>query len=311
MRRSGRYHRFGGAASLAVLGLAAFVGGFGVAAVLALVLASSNGARSDEPTVMVSIAPLRGLVEPLAEAAGLRTELLVPASAGAHSTELPPSKIAALTNAELVVGVGAGLEPTIGPFAPAAEADADRLVLLANATDEPSRDAHMWLDPVRAHELVRAVAERLTAQTPVERHDAIAAARDELLERIDALHGELAACVEGVEDPMLVVSRPAFGVLASRYGVRQGALRTHCEGEVSPALVERAIAELRGAARPVMFRSPGEANETLERIASTTGAQTQVLDPIGNGDWFAMMESNLASWKRAFAGDGSEHAGAP
>ena len=37
-------------------------------------------------------------------------------------------------------------------------------------------------------------------------------------------------------------------------------------------------------------------------VAESTGVEVRKLDPLGGGDWFAMMEENLAELRRALGG---------
>src|SRR5262249_16988006 len=60
----------------------------------------------------VSIAPLRGLIEPLLPP-GSKVELLVPAGVSEHGYEIPPARLASMAKADLLVYVGMGMEPQI------------------------------------------------------------------------------------------------------------------------------------------------------------------------------------------------------
>lgn len=62
--------------------------------------------------VVVSLPPLRGLVEGLLPK-GSRVGVLVPVGASEHAFEIPPSRLAEMSKADLVVTVGMGLEPQV------------------------------------------------------------------------------------------------------------------------------------------------------------------------------------------------------
>lgn len=74
--------------------------------------------------VVVSIAPLRGLIEPLLPP-GSTVDLLIPPGVSEHGYEIPPAKLAALSRADLVVLVGMGLEGAAEEFVKASQKPGD------------------------------------------------------------------------------------------------------------------------------------------------------------------------------------------
>lgn len=87
-----------------------------IVAALVWVVFSSGYLRASEPTsglhAVVTIAPLKGLVEPLLPA-GSKVTVLMPPGRSEHGYEFSPSDVAALAGADIVVYVGLNLEPRI------------------------------------------------------------------------------------------------------------------------------------------------------------------------------------------------------
>jgi zinc transport system substrate-binding protein len=79
--------------------------------------------------VVVSIAPLRGLIEPLLPP-GSTIDLLIPPGVSEHGYEIPPAKLAALSRADLVVLVGMGMEGPAEDFAKAAQKPGDNRAVI-------------------------------------------------------------------------------------------------------------------------------------------------------------------------------------
>lgn len=80
-----------------------------IAAAVALSTAPAQ-AQGQAPQVVASILPLHGLVAGVTEGVAGRPHLLVPPGASPHAYSLKPSDAAALSQADLVVWVGPGLE---------------------------------------------------------------------------------------------------------------------------------------------------------------------------------------------------------
>jgi len=95
--------------------------------VMAMVLGVLSGGaagRADaaEPKplrIVVSIAPLKGFATALTESlgeAGVKIETLIPIGVSEHGYEIPTAKLRALSEADIVVYVGRGLEPQVVKF---------------------------------------------------------------------------------------------------------------------------------------------------------------------------------------------------
>lgn len=303
--------------------------------------------------VVVSIAPLRGLVEPLLKEAGIAgsVEVLIPPGRSEHGFEYPPSRLARLESADLVVLVGMGLDKPVRKFIDSLPARAQagkkrRVVVFADALgidgarraeDEPGHeghedgadgphghgpghshdhghdhgapcehdhhgpDPHLWLDPVLVGRLVGVLADELA--------DAVGrgtpgAARVEtagkaLQARVKAVDEEYARVCGGFASKTIVVGHDAWGRLGARYGLETVPIAGLTATEPTPGALEKAAGVVKARGLRVIFVEPQISERAGRLLAEATGAEVRRLDPLGNGDWFAMMNANLRELERA------------
>jgi zinc transport system substrate-binding protein len=285
---------------------------------------------------VVSIPPLKGLVEPLLPP-GSTVDVLIPPGVSEHGYEIPPSGIARLARAGLVVYVGLGLEPAVERFLREHPSPARRMVRFAEAAgvdggeacdhdhgdgdaggahDHVHRhgaDPHLWLDPLMALRLVDAVAESLHGgplPTPGPgagaggadggAADRLRERRDRLKERIEAeVHAAYQDALGRAPRRTIIVAHDAYGWLAKRYGLEVVAISGLNATEPTPAAVAEAARAVRERGVRAVFVEPQMSQSAARRIAEATGARVLTLDPLGRGDWFALMQANLDALKAA------------
>jgi len=188
---------------------------------------------------MATVFPLR---EFAAAVAGYRgeAELLLPPGAGVHSWQPRPGDIGRLAACDLLVYIGANLEPWLpgllkalpGGKIRALEVTGGLSLLEAAADDErgygegahEQLDPHVWLDFELDARIVRKIADELSRIDPAGRPEFTENA-DRLAVRLRELDVKfrdgLAAC-RGRD--IVLAGHGAFGYLARRYGLVQTAL---------------------------------------------------------------------------------------
>lgn len=308
--------------------------------------APTNSEKEQSPLrVVVSIAPLKGLVEPILKEAGIAgtVEVLIPPGRSEHGYEYPPSKLARLESADLVVLVGLGLDKPVRKFIESLPPRAGepgarkrRVVVFADAVGvDPNREAagepghkdhgdeghtdhdaaqphdhdhdhhgpdpHIWLDPVLVERFVGVLAQQVADAagpgTP-------AAARAEaagkaLRQRVKAVDEEYARACNGFATKTIVVGHDAWGRLAARYGLKTVPIAGLTATEPTPRALEAAASAIKARGLKVIFVEPQISDRAGRLLAAATGAEVRKLDPLGNGDWFAMMNANLRELERA------------
>ncbi|MBX3358854.1 MAG: zinc ABC transporter substrate-binding protein [Phycisphaeraceae bacterium] len=300
--------------------------------VAACMLIAGASVREEPPEpapikAVVTVAPLKGLVEPLLPP-GSTVEMLIPPGVSEHGYEIPPSKLALLAKADLVVYVGLGLEPQVEKFLKDNPRPTRKTVCFAEAVGvkadpadqhdhgpgdadhdhghDHAIDPHLWLDPILAKrfvthlglEVVDLLLTRADEPDPTIRL-ASTKAMNALLDRIDKVDREYEHAISDARYKTIVVAHDAFGRLGKRYSLRVVPIAGLNAAEPTPSDIERATAAVNEQAIKVVFVEPQLSKSTAQRIADATGARVLTLDPLGDGDWFALMSSNLKSIRTA------------
>ncbi|MBE3111921.1 MAG: zinc ABC transporter substrate-binding protein [Acidobacteria bacterium] len=209
-----------------------------LASTLALAAAGSAPLEA-KVRVMATVFPLREFAAAVAGDRG-EAELLLPPGAGVHTWQPRPGDIGRLAACDLLVYIGANLEPWLpgllkalpGGKIRALEVTAGLRLLETAADDERGHgegaheqlDPHVWLDFELDTRIVRKIADELSRIDPEGRSEFTENA-DKLTARLLALDVKfrdgLAAC-RGRD--IVLAGHGAFGYLARRYGLVQTAL---------------------------------------------------------------------------------------
>ena len=271
---------------------------------------------------MATVFPLREFAAAVAGERG-ETELLLPPGAGVHTWQPRPGDIGRLAACDLLVYIGANLEPWLpgllkalpGGKVRTLEVTAGLSLLEAAADDEhghnreggPDKhlDPHVWLDFDLDGRIVRKIADELSLIDPAGRPEFTANA-DRLAARLRELDVKfrdgLAAC-RGRD--IVLAGHGAFGYLARRYGLVQTALYgLSPDAQPRPVdLVEAVELCRRKGVRTVFFEN--SVSPALSKtLAREIGGRVLVLHAGHNltreqqdrgADFFALMEENLNS----------------
>lgn len=298
-------------------------------------------AAEGPPRVVASLPPLAGLIEPMLPAGSELTVIVGPGQSE-HGFEMTPSQVAAVRQAHVVAVVGLGLDVQVERAmgsrtgsrtgSRSGSRSGARVVRFADvvgieggdehehdhaghdhAHDHGGVDPHLWLDPSLARQFVIGVAAELESVEWVGADGegqagvaaSIEAASEELVRRIDdvdAAYRERLAPFEGVS---IVTTHDAFGRLLERYGLTVGAvIQPTGSQEPTMASVSGAAEAVREAGARAVFVEPQAPEGTARRLAAGAGVPVGVLDPLGDGDWFGMMERNLDELVRALEAGG-------
>lgn len=318
-----------------------------VATLLLSALGTGCGERSHTrepgpPRIVVSIAPLAGLVRELAPDA--EVTILIPAGASEHGYELTSGDIARVGRADLVVGVGLGLEPrltsllaSMGSAAPPAlwfervltaeEGGGDARAGDAHAGHDHDEhghddhdhhehgvDPHLWLDPVLVERFIPVLGGALAsaserAGSPIAA-DAMSDRTSALGRRIQQLHERAARDLAPLAGRPIVTHHASHGRFAARYNLRVAAVIRIAENlEPTSGQIEQVVMAIQTEDVPAVFVEPQFDATTAERIARAAGVRVAVLDPIGDGDWFALMDTTIRTILEALGAPADEGAG--
>ncbi|MEM1331377.1 MAG: metal ABC transporter substrate-binding protein [Planctomycetota bacterium] len=288
--------------------------------VLGLGLGALTRDGSDEPrivltggatqSVVVSIPPLKSLVEALADEA-VPVSVLVPSGTTVHGWSPTPEDARSVLTSGLMVTVGLGLEGGLSDLL-AQRARVGRphfqfatAVGIVSGTGHDDHeheghdhahgpvDPHLWLDPALVERLIPELARALV--------DARLADRALIDSRISTLRATISdvdiayrSRLAPLSGKGAVVDHNAYTRLFSRYGLRQaGVVRPIETAEPTPEQIRRVVEAIESGDASALLVEPQFSGGAARRVAELTDVRVGRIDPLGSGDWTAMMLSNL------------------
>jgi ABC-type Zn uptake system ZnuABC Zn-binding protein ZnuA len=220
---------------------------------------------------------------------------LLPLGADPHAYEPRPQDIAALTDAQIVLVNGFGLEETLDRLLQNAKylvnvsTDVEALPL---AEEESGLDPHVWQDPNNVIVWARNIADAF-AQVDPEHADEYAANAEAYIAELTSLdawiHEQVAQIPEA--NRKLVTDHNDFGYFAARYGFEQiGEVIPSASTSVSSSAQELAALEdaIRASGVKAVFVGSTISPDMSRRVAEDTGVQlvflfTDSLSQAGGG----------------------------
>lgn len=278
-----------------------------IRAVACLTAACLVTAMADaEVRVVASIKPVHSLVAAVMAGAG-SPELIITGTTSPHAFSLRPSDARNIQDAQIIFMVGDALETSLAGSIETLGRDArvirlfeiDGLVRLPlregvtfeghdhegeadhEAREGESLDMHIWLDPVNARTMVRAIADTLSAADAVNAAT-YAANADAEIGRLDALLDRIDADVHSVRSRPFIVLHDAFHYFEHRFGlIAAGAVWVSPD---RPPGVRRiaALRELVGDLKVVCVLADPQFDSRLANVITEgTSARLGTADPLG------------------------------
>lgn len=272
--------------------------------------------------VVVTIPPLKGLVTPLLpEGAAVRS--LMPPGRSEHGYEFTPSDLAALAKADVVVLVGLGLEARVENALKGKEVKGRQVLNLGSALGLVQKgehahhhdhdhdhahdhdhgaewvDQHIWLDPVLVQTLIPKMKDTIASamkskNAGKEQVLALDVKAEAWTKKIAEVHEQYESRLAPVKGRSFVTHHNAFSRVADRYGIKVAASIRQLEAsEPTPADIAAAVKAIREGGAKAVFVEPQINQSAPRRIAAAAKVKVGVLDPLGDGDWLALMQKNL------------------
>jgi zinc transport system substrate-binding protein len=286
-------------------------------------LISAPAAASSRPAplkIVTTIFPLKEFAKEIAGGRG-DVSMLLPPGAGVHTWQPRASDILRLSSADLIIQIGAGLEPwlhdllkSVSSPKPEVLAVADSLPLEEHADREGGRgeiDPHVWLDFGLDMVIADHIAAELSRIDPAGASvfQAGAARLKERLEKLDAAYSQaLGRCANRT---LVIGGHAAFGYLAKRYGLEQLSLTSLSpDAEALPSRLMSTIAWGREHGVRAVFAEANASPRMAEALAKELNAEVLSLHAASNlnkKEWesgrsfFDIMEENLKNLKRGLA----------
>lgn len=222
--------------------------------------------------------------------------LAAPDTGCLHDYQLQTGDMKALAAADVFLINGAGMESYLShvmsafPNMPVVDAS-QGIELLENCEDDHDHEhdhahavnAHVWLDAQNAQQMVQNLAQGLAEAMP-QHAEQIALNRDEYVARLEALHAELLAGMEGLTKRDVVTFHEAFPYFARAYGLNVAAVVNKEPGDaLSPAELAGLVKTIKALGVPPLFVEPQYADMAAQTLARETGAAIYTLDPVVTG----------------------------
>lgn len=206
--------------------------------------------------------------------------------------------------------------------------DAKPATTAANATTNPAHgepghvhgpdcdhgpiDPHLWLDPVLVADVLpklRDAVEAALVQSKLlndTNKARLAAGYQKLVTDVQAVNTRWADALAPFKGQAIVTHHAAFGRPAERYGLRVAAVIRPIEtNEPTPGQINDVKLAIAAEKVPVLFVEPQFNPAAAKRVAEAAGVRLGTLDPLGDGDWFTLMDKNLAALVQGLGGQSS------
>jgi zinc/manganese transport system substrate-binding protein len=251
----------------------------------------ASGGGDGMPTIVVTYSVLGSVVKDLVgEQADV--EVIMPNGIDPHEYQPSAKDVETLTNADLLVENGLGLEEGLTsaleearsagvPTFAASDHVEVRTVGEGEAAepDDPdqqpgAQDPHLWMDPLNMRDIVVALAPVVSETLGLD-VDASAAELEQRLEELDSAN-EAALAAIPPENRKLVTGHESMGYFARRYGFDLvGAIipNLSSQAQVSAAELSAVKEKIEALQVPAIFTELGTPPEVAEAIGDETGVE--------------------------------------
>lgn len=249
---------------------------------------------------------------------------------GPHDFQLSPADVKTLSDADLLIINGAGIEEWLGELIKKAGnkklvvvdtskgvklVESPEEIEIAHGHDHPhdhdhdhgdGANPHIWLDPVIAKKQAANIVAALQKADPANA-SAYADNGKAYEAKLAALDSDFRTTLAPLPNKNLVTFHDAFPYLAARYKLNYvGAISEFPEKDPSPKQLAALVDKIRSLKVGVLFAEEGYAPGLLKKIAAQTGAKVSELDTleVGQGTptaYLDRMGANLESLRKAFA----------
>ena len=264
-----------------------------------------------ELNVVTTIKPLHSLISKVMEGLG-EPSLIIEGTTSPHSFTLKPSHAKLLEEADLIFWVGEGMETFIEKPLKSIVKDAEVISFMEvnsinklkfreenifeshddhddhDEEDHDSHaghahgefDAHIWLDPMNAKEMIHEIAHELSHLDPSNKDKYNKNAESTLLD-IDELINNIDQSIN--KDAQFVVFHDAYQYFENRFGITSaGALTLNTDALPGARQILDIQNVIKEKGVKCIFSEPQFNPKIIETIAKDTGIKTGIFDPLGS-----------------------------
>ncbi len=221
-----------------------------------------------------------------------------------HDYQLLAADMRTLSNADALIINGGGMESFLDPvreqFRALTIIDTSVGITLIPADDPEHEEgeteeehkahdhgefnAHIWLDPGNAIQMVTTMAQALGGLLP-QHAQLISVNLSDYVTRLTALDEELTMRLSALKRRDIVTFHEAFPYFAGAYGLNVVAvLALEPDQALTPQMLTVLVEKVKAADLPPLFTEPQYEDRAARAVALETGARIYELDPIVTGD---------------------------
>ena len=295
-------------------------------ATLAVAMAQSPAPKAEKLNIVTSFLPVQSHTLAIAGDHANVKQLLAK-DTGPHDFQLTPADVKKLSDADLLIINGAGIEEWLGELIKKSGnknlvvVDTSNGIKLVESPEEieighshshahdhdhgDGANPHIWLDPVIAKKQAVNIVAALQKADP-SNASAYAQNGRAYEAKLSALDSDYRSTLAPLPNKNLVTFHDAFPYLAARYKLNYvGAISEFPEKDPTPKQLAALVDKIRSLKVGVLFAENGYAPGLLKKIASETGAKVSELDTleVGQGTptaYLDRMGANLESLRKAF-----------
>ncbi|MDO9464737.1 MAG: zinc ABC transporter substrate-binding protein [bacterium] len=243
--------------------------------------------------VVVTILPLADFVENIGKDK-VDVSVMIPPGGNPHTYEPTPSQLKQVSQAQMYVKVGSGVEFELAWMDKLASLNKNMLICDSsegirliemtehhheeNEGHHRGRDPHIWLSPVNAMLMVTSIKNALieidSGNKEFYTHNA-----QEFILRLDNLNKEFGDKLSALKNRSFVVFHPAWGYFAADYGLKQIPIEVEGKEPTAKELTQL-IKEAKKCNIKVVFSSPQFSKKSAEVIAKEINGKVVFMDPL-------------------------------
>ena len=252
---------------------------------------------------------------------------LIPPNLGPHDFQATPGDIAALSNAQILVKNGLGMEYFLDKLTDSAENNSLQVIDTSRGvavikSDEDSNgvdggdqsqgevNPHIWLDPLRAVQQVENIRDGLVKADPgctvgyTQRAAAYAA-------QLKELNTTIATQLKPFSGKTFIAFHDFAPYFAERYDLKADFVVDVPEMNPTPADLQRVSTKVEQSQLKALLTEPQEGDRSFNALAEDLGVNVVTFDPLETGSedaskkpdtYFTVMKSNVASLIKSFGG---------
>ncbi len=227
--------------------------------------------------------------------------LMCPAGAEPHDYEPTAIETAKLTEADIFIYNGNGMEHWADKLA--STLDGVTVVCASEGiVSESANDPHVWLDPQNAYLQLQKIHAAFVAAdgANAEKYDANLANCAGMIKELDMAYADV---ISAAPMDTIVVAHGAYSYLCDAYGIEQLAIESASgESDPSPAALAQIIDSARAKGIKYVCAEEMNSSKVVDTVAKEIGAETVELNPFeasaDSKGYFDVMYDNLEVLKR-------------